>query len=47
MRVLCRRGPVLLNISLVLTGLAIIADTGGAAHDVGVLAARLQDYNRQ
>ena len=43
-RVLGRRGPVLLNISLVLAGLPVIADTGGAAHDVGVLAARLQEY---
>ena len=46
MRVLGRRGPVLLNISLVLAGLPVIADTGGAAHDVGVLAARLHQYNR-
>ena len=46
-RVLGRRGPVLLNISLVLAGLPVIADTGGATHDVGVLAVRLQEYNRQ
>ena len=34
----------LVNIALVLTNLAIIVHTGGAAHDVGVLAARLQEY---
>ena len=40
-RVLGRRRPVLVNISLVLTRLPVIVDTRGAAHDVGVLAVRL------